>query len=111
MLLGFGVAFLIFGLPVLRKVSPDSRPRAWAMYLSIGYLMVSWWPHLGMHAHNGLDLQGLLYIDYIFHLPLEVAGVVLAWSFFSLFRSWRSGRLAAAMPTNHEDSLAGSSTR
>ena len=62
-LLGLGVAFLIFGLPVLRKVSPDSKVRAWAMYLAIGYLMVSWWPHLGMHASNGLDLQGLLYID------------------------------------------------
>lgn len=86
-LLGLGVSFLLFGLPALRKVSPDSRLRAWAMYLSIGYLMVSWWPHLGMHAHNGLDLQGLLYIDYIFHLPLEVAGVALAWCFFSLIRS------------------------
>jgi hypothetical protein len=36
--------------------------------------MVSWWPHLGMPAHSGTDLQGLLYIDFIFHLPLEVAG-------------------------------------
>lgn len=110
-LLGLGVAFLIFGLPVLRKVSPDSRSRAWAMYLSIGYLMVSWWPHLNMHASNGLDLQGLLYIDYIFHLPLEVAGVVLAWSFFSLFRSWRSGKLAAVVEAKEEDSLAGTPAR
>jgi hypothetical protein len=110
-LLGLGVAFLIFGLPVLRKVSPDSKPRAWAMYLAIGYLMVSWWPHLGMHASNGLDLQGLLYIDYIFHLPLEVAGVVLAWSFFSLFRSWRSGKLAAVVEAKEEDSLAGTPAR
>ncbi len=53
LLLGLGVSFLIFGLPVLRRVSPDSKVRAWAMYLSIGYLTVSWWPHLGMHAHNG----------------------------------------------------------
>ena len=86
-LLGLGVAFLIFGLPVLRKVSPDSKMRAWAMYLAIGYLMVSWWPHLNLHASNGLDLQGLLYIDYLFHLPLEVAGVALALSFISLMRS------------------------
>ncbi len=41
-LLGLGVSFLIFGLPVLRKVSPDSKFRAWAMYVSIDYLMVSW---------------------------------------------------------------------
>jgi hypothetical protein len=101
-LLGLGVAFLIFGLPVLRKVSPDSKVRAWAMYLSIGYLMVSWWPHLNLHASNGLDLQGLLYIDYLFHLPLEVAGVVLAWSFFSLFRNWRSGKLGEAMQAKDE---------
>jgi len=87
LLLGLGVAFLLFGFPVMRKVSPDSRVRAWAMYLSIGYLMVSWWPHLGMHASNGINLQGLLYIDLFFQLPLEVAGVTLALSFISLMRS------------------------
>lgn len=87
LLLGLGVAFLLFGFPVMRKVSPDSKVRAWAMYLSIGYLMVSWWPHLGMHATNGIDFQGLLYIYYFFHLPLEIAGVALALSFISLMGS------------------------
>jgi hypothetical protein len=57
------------------------------MYLSIGYLMVSWWPHLNMHASNGIDFRGLLYIDFFFHLPLEVAGVALALSFVSLMRN------------------------
>ncbi len=82
--LGFGVAFLIFGLSVIRQVSPDSRLRAWGMYLSIGYLLISWWPHTGMHASNGNDLGRLLVIDYTFHLPLEIAGVVLAVSVLSL---------------------------
>src|SRR5215208_4147841 len=86
-LLGLGISFLLFGFPVMRKVSPDSKLRAWTMYLSIGYLMVSWWPHLNLHAHNGLNLQGLLYIDYFFHLPLEIAGVALALCFISLMRS------------------------
>jgi hypothetical protein len=110
LLLGIGIAFLIFGLPVLRRVSPDSRGRAWAMYLSRGYLTVSWWPHLGMHAANGLDLGGQLVIEYLFHLPLEVAGVVLAYSFFSLFRSWRSGRLAEANRVKNE-ALTGEAIR
>ena len=87
LLLGLGVSFLLFGFPVIRKVSPDSRVRAWAMYLPMGYLMVSWWPHLNMHASNGIDFQGLLYIDFFFHLPLEVAGVALALSFISLMRN------------------------
>ena len=109
-LLGLGVSFLVFGYPVLRRVSPDSRTRAWAMYLSIGYLMVSWWPHLGMHASNGTDIGGLLVIDFVFHLPLEVAGVVLAYCAYSLFKSWRGGRLAEAVRVEDE-ALAGEAVR
>ena len=108
LLLGLGVSFLIFGYPVLRKVSPDSKARA--MYLSIGYLTVSWWPHLNMHAHNGTDLHGLLVIDYLFHLPLEIAGAVLAYCFFSLFRSYRSGKLAEAIQAEDE-ALTGGAIR
>jgi hypothetical protein len=76
------------------------------MYLSIGYLMVSWWPHLNMHASNGIDLGGLLRIDLLFHFPLEVAGVVLAYCAFSLFRSWKSGKLADALVADEESALA-----
>ena len=88
--LGLGVSFLAFGLPVMRRISPDSKVRAWAMYLSIAYLMVSWWPHINMHVHNGPEnLQGLIYIDYLFHLPSMIAAVVLAYGFFSLW--WERG--------------------
>lgn len=97
-LLGLGVSFLVFGFPVLRMVSPDSRVRASAMYLSIGYLMVSWWPHLSLHISTPIrDWQMLLYIDFLFHLPLEIAGAVLAYCTFSIFMSWRSGKLAEAV--------------
>ena len=103
-LLGLGVSFLVFGLPVLRKVSPDSRVRAWAMYLAIGYLMVSWWPHLNLHISTPIDnWQMLLYIDFLFHLPLEIAGVVLAYCAFSIFMSWRSGKLAEAVRAENEN--------
>jgi hypothetical protein len=84
--LGLGVSFFAFGLPVMRRVSPDSKVRAWAMYLSIAYLMISWWPHINMHVHNGTGLQGLIYIDYLFHLPSMTAALVLAYGFFSLLR-------------------------
>jgi len=103
-LLGLGVSFVLFGLSVIRKVSPDSKIRAWTMYLSIGYLMVSWWPHLNLHTHNGMNLQGLLFIDYFFHLPLEVAGVVLALSFISLVRSRMGKDLQPGEPAQAEGS-------
>lgn len=87
-LLGLGIAFLAFGLPAVRRVSPDSKARAWAMYLSIGWLMVSWWPHTNLHIHNGDNMQGLLYIEYEFHFTLMIAALVLAYCFLSLVRQW-----------------------
>ena len=67
------------------------------MYLSIAYLMVSWWPHINMHVHNGPEnLQGLIFIDYLFHLPSMIAALVLAYCFFSLLREkgekWKAVR-------------------
>ncbi len=91
--LGLGVAFLAFGFSAMRRISPDSKARAWAMYLSIGYLMVSWWPHINMHVHNGPEnLQGLIFIDYLFHLPSMIAALALAYCFFSLLRERSEGR-------------------
>jgi hypothetical protein len=46
--------------------------------------MVSWWPHNNLHINNGMDMQGLLYIEYGFHLTLMIAGIVLGYCFLSL---------------------------
>ena len=90
---GLGISFLLFAMPALRKVSPDSKARAWAMYLSIGWLLVSWWPHGHLHQHNGHDVQGLLYIEYGFHVAPMLAGLILAYRFLSPIRE-RSGKTA-----------------
>lgn len=83
---GLGVSFLLFGLPLVRRASPNSRLLAWAMYLSIGWLLVSWWPHGHLHQVVGEDFQGLLYIEYGFHVTAIVAGLVLAYGYLSLLR-------------------------
>jgi hypothetical protein len=83
---GLGISFLTLGLPVVRRVSEGSRARAWAAYLSIGWLLVSWWPHDNLHMHVGEDPQSLLYLTYGFHLTLLLAGLVLALSFLSTIR-------------------------
>jgi hypothetical protein len=85
---GLGVSFLIFGLPLVRRLSAAGLPRwlALATYLSVGWSLVSWWPHDNLHQHNGMDLQGLLYIEYAFHVTLMIAGGIVAYSFLSLVR-------------------------
>ncbi len=87
---GLGISFLAFGLPLVRKAAGGSRLRAWAMYLSIGWLLVSWWPHDNLHIHTE-SLQGLLYIEYGFHMTLILSGLILAYSFMSLLLGGSAG--------------------
>jgi hypothetical protein len=39
-----------------------------------------------MHASNGIDFQGLLYIDYGFHVPLMISAAALIYCFISMAR-------------------------
>jgi hypothetical protein len=91
-LLGLGVSFLIFGLPLVRRFAVGSELRAWAMYLAIGWLLVSWWPHDNLHIHVGNDMQGLLYIEYGFHVTLMICGLIVAYGFLQFLREdlWKS---------------------
>ena len=67
---------------------PDALPAPviiWA-FLSIAWLLFSWWPHDSLHVANGINLSGLLVIEYVFHVTLMVAGAILAYFFFALLR-------------------------
>ena len=86
---------MLFGLPLARSISAGSKLRAWAMYLSIGWLLISWWPHVNLHGHIGDNIRHLLYVEYGFHVPSMLAGLVLAYCFLSLIRE-RSGGVASA---------------
>ena len=79
--LGAGVAFLSFGLPLVRRLLPSAPGRAVAVYLTLGWLLVSWYPHGGLHSSNGMDTGRLLWIEYGFHLPLILAPLILIWAF------------------------------
>lgn len=89
--LGLGVSFLIFGLPLVRRVPSDLKTRAWLMYLGIGWALVSWWPHGNLHMSNGDNMQRLLYIEYAFHVTLVISAAIVAYCFLSLLRDRSSG--------------------
>ncbi len=78
--LGLGVAFLVFGLPFARRLAGNSGWLSWAVYLSIAWSLVSWWPHDGFHR-SGPSIDGLLALEYGFHATLIAGGAVLVYAF------------------------------
>jgi membrane associated rhomboid family serine protease len=90
---GLGISFLLFGWRAARRAS--RRSRATVAVVCIAWLLVSWWPHIGLHVRSGHvrsgdDLWALLAIDYGFHLTLMVAAAVLAYLFVAEAREQRA---------------------
>ncbi|HEY8864681.1 MAG TPA: hypothetical protein VIO37_10985 [Candidatus Dormibacteraeota bacterium] len=90
---GLGVAFLIFGW---RTVSSFGQRRGLAMltYLSIGWLLINWWPHDNLHRVVGTNFSRLIWIEYGFHLTLIAAAACVAYFFVTTLRGMQS-RIAA----------------
>ncbi len=84
--LGIGVAFVVSTWPLLKKLAQKDRQRFLVMFVAIAWVILNWWVHDNLHAHNGMDLGGLLFIEYTFHVTLILAGVVLAYQFTSLLK-------------------------
>jgi hypothetical protein len=96
---GLGISFLLFGFAPLKRAVGGSTWRTWALYLTVGWFLVSWWPHDNMHIHNGDDLQGLLYIEYGFHVTLMLSGIILAYALLTLLRSGDPGAQPGGVTT------------
>ncbi len=77
LMLGGAVAFLVYGYPVLRQQGSPSARLTRAAHLSIVWILAQWWAHDSLHISNGPDLGGLLAIDYLFHLPIMAASLVV----------------------------------
>ena len=86
---GLGIAFLVFGASMVNqfKVSPGL---ARAAHLSISWVMINWWAHDSLHLHNGMELSGLLKIEYGFHITLMLAGIILARFFVAMAQGSRT---------------------
>lgn len=81
--LGIGIAFAAFGNRLV--AGRDSLTKA--AFWSTVWVLVNWWPHDGFHRVNGENLQGIIYIEYAFHVTLIIAGAVLAKYFWRTLRS------------------------
>ncbi|MBW3583225.1 MAG: hypothetical protein KY455_09025 [Euryarchaeota archaeon] len=83
---GLGVAFIAWGWPLVKRFDVGPKGLAIATYLSISWLLVNWYPHTNLHIANGLDLWGLIGIEYGFHLTLVIAGLIVAMFFLRVLQ-------------------------
>jgi hypothetical protein len=71
---GVGVAFLVTAGRALARRQADRL--SVAAYVSAAWALVSWWPHSNMHRAN-TTLEGLVLIDWTFHLTLIVGAAII----------------------------------
>jgi hypothetical protein len=80
---GFGMAFLLFGWRLLRVNGAPGLARA--AYISIGWLLLNWWPHSNFHrVANGWT--NIVVVDYVFHTTVIIATYVVAAFFLRAVR-------------------------
>ncbi len=80
---GLGVAFLVFGLPLVRRATGGNAPLTWATFAAIAWSLLSWWPHDNLHRVTN-DLGSLIGIEYTFHTTLIIGAAVIAVTFLRL---------------------------
>jgi hypothetical protein len=75
---GFGVAFLIYAFPQVRRLG-GSRLTSWGGYLGIAWFALNWWPHESFHRTTlSTNFDKQIWIQFSFHLTLIVAAVLVA---------------------------------
>lgn len=91
LIFGLGIAFALFGYRLLRSARVASRSLVLATYVSIVWLLVGWWPHDSLHIANGMSMNGLIAIEYGFHVTTMIAGAVVAAFFLAVLRQCAHG--------------------
>jgi hypothetical protein len=92
---GVGVAFLVFGYSLVRRAALPSWLTI-ASYMSLGWLLVQWWPHGNLHRVVGNNWTGLLEIEWGFHATMAAAMFIVAYFFVRTLSSQRGSTRAPA---------------
>jgi hypothetical protein len=64
---GFAVAFAIFGWPAIRDLHLGAPWLNKLLFVTLVWFMGDWWVHDNLHMHVALDMNRLVYIEYVFH--------------------------------------------
>jgi hypothetical protein len=92
---GFAVAFAVFGWPAIRDLRLGAPWLNRLLFITLIWFIGNWWMHDNLHMHVALDMNRLVYIEYVFHLSLLACGVTLALSWMRLASHAAAGKKAA----------------
>ena len=92
---GLGVAFLIFGGRMMSSFR-QGRGLTLLTYLSIGWLLINWWPHDNLHRVVRFDFARLIWIEYGFHVTLIAAAAGVAYFFVTTLSAMQARMVAPA---------------
>lgn len=81
---GFAVAFAVFGWSAIRDLRLGARWLNRLLFVTLFWFMGNWWIHDNLHMHIGLDMNRLIYIEFVFHMSMLACGVTLALSLMRL---------------------------
>lgn len=73
-----GIALVTFGWHRLKPIGEASLRCVRLAFISTAWLIGNWWIHDSLHVANGHTMDGLLIIEYGFHLTLMIGGLLIA---------------------------------
>lgn len=76
---GAGFYFLIDGYRILKSRKTKLN---FMTYISIVWLLMSWWPHDRLHIHVGEEIWGVIILEYVFHETAIIAALIIAKFFY-----------------------------
>lgn len=88
---GWGISFLIWMLPKAEILRKEKWLRFNTVAISVGWLLLSWWPHDRLHLTHYESIHNFLYIEYGFHIPTIAAIFVVAYYFFRFLEAYAKG--------------------
>jgi len=84
--LGLGLSFLIFGKSLVSSIGSASKSLVRWAHIGLSWLLISWWFHANFHTIVRGDIDGILKIEFGFHLTLIITGVILVIFFIKALR-------------------------
>ena len=86
---GVGVAFLVYGAVNYSKWPQAIRgPLLLIFFIALWFTLLNW-IHDGWHKVNGMNLNGLIAIEYVFHVPWLIFGGVLVYSLTRIVHAYQ----------------------